>query len=120
MNGKVQTIDALDPSHVSMNVNIYRQRELSHPQKMMVRAASIIAAGDLDAIKAQVKAARLYNCTVSEGAYEVEGAEASRCEWYKAHAVRITASSRRQKKPWIELVYDSAADAKAVIAAVNS
>lgn len=116
---RVQRISGFDPAHVSTNVNVFRQRELSYSQKMMVSAVSLIANGDLDAIKAQVKAGKLYNCTVSQGTYEVDGSEPSRCAWYRAHAVRITASSKRQKKPWMELIYDDAADASAVIATVN-
>lgn len=118
MKSQVQRI-GFEPAHVSTNCNIFRQRELSYPQKCMVQAASVIAAGDLHAVKALVKHHKLYNCEVSQGEFEIEGTEPSKLDWYRAHAIRITASSKKAKKPWIEFIYNDPSDAKAVIAAVN-
>lgn len=116
---KVQTINAFDPSHVSMNVNVYRQRDLSAPMVAMLEAAAVIAGGDLKAIKAAAEGGTVNRCRVQRGAFEVEDAAPERVERYAKHAVRIVSPSKRKHAPWIELIYDDADDAAAIIATVN-
>lgn len=116
---RVQTISAFDPAHVSMNVNVYRQRDLSAPMVAMLEAAAVIAGGDLGTIKAAVKSGTVNRCKVQAGAFEVEDAAPERVKWHAAHAVRIVSPSKRKRAPWIELIYDDADDAAAVIATVN-
>lgn len=121
----VRPTNVYDVRNISTNFNPCRQRSLSRAQSSVFEAADVIATGDLAAISAASEVdGRIRSCEVSLGYWEPQddrgqwGCSPAMCRERDDRTVRITCK-RGRKAAWLEITYDTPAEANAVIAAVQ-
>ena len=123
---QVEQINVYDWRYITTNFNLSRQRSHSKAQKAVIKAAELIAYGDIDAIAAEASAeGKLYGATITYGTWEpafdgrnFDGTPEDLAEERDSRTVRISATPKHRPQ-WIELTYMEKADADAVIAAVT-
>lgn len=126
--GLVQPIDPRYIGNITTNFNPCRQRTLSAAQSTVLAVAEIVGAGNLAEIAAASEVnGEIRGCEVGYGHWEPSddagwrrfGCDPSLVDERDARTVRITCRHGR-KAAWLELTYDDARDAEAVLDAVGT
>lgn len=126
--GYVQPIDPRVIGNITTNFNPCRQRTLSRAQRKVLEVAEVVGVGDLAAIASASEVnGDIRGCKLGFGHWEpVDDASWSRfgcdsrvVDERDSRTIRITCKQGR-KEAWLEVTYDDAADAEAVLAAVGA
>lgn len=128
-SGYVQAIDPRVIGNITTNFNPCRQRTLSRAQSTVLEVAEVVGVGDLAAIaEASGVNGEIQGCEVGYGHWEpVDDTTYRRfgdvdprvVDERDSRTIRITCRQGR-KAAWLEMTYDDAADAEAVLDAVGA